>query len=533
MRALYASEGVKGGMENGGDDRLPPPNGDGVPEQRAFVRPPPLVIPPPNLNRIVRRRRVRPPPPPPPNEEAKRGGGVEREGVNLGLLQILARAAYPGRTPKKLGGFELIRGTPTLKIFKRGDLILVSIRGTVPSEKEDILADIATVRGAVAVTSRYIQDEKTLREVQREYPPSQFRYIGVGHSLGGAILDVFLRKGLVRNGLSFNPMVEPQERGGGTTHRRIYNERDPLYLLFGKNVPGVEVRKANDPLWKVWLTYKLPPVIKQIFTAYDSHRLQSFRGGAFDPTTYFKLTEPIIQKQRRTREKRTPQYENQPEVRVVMREVLNPDYDERKNPKVPPPKGRKGIKKRISVPEEIPTGKTRQVRVEDKVETEEYDADVVVGKKGTGDQIARLNSIMRNLRDLAHFYRFRDPAASLGFRVIADDIWEYMPLYEGTGDKREVDDTHAREQEQMGYKILGIGDGADKRPLPRPQDRYNMELQPLLAVAFDPKNPLRAVPKAGKNGYSVPPQNIKEAIHLLKDYPSVRPPTTMPYWFYP
>ena len=426
-------------------------------------------------------------------------GGAEK--LSLPILTSFARGAYSGHTPKTIAGYKLVKGTPTLKFYEKGDTIIVAVRGT--QEKLDFDAWLPSVKGTLKDTPRYKEDERILTEFKKQNPDKD--YIAVGHSLAGAIIDIFLRKGLVRSGYSFNPMVEPQERNGGTRHRRIYNQQDPLFMLYGRSTKGAESYVFTDPLWKRWLKYKIPMPASILFNVLDAHNIDTMRGGAevFDPTTYFKLTEPET--------KRVPKFKK------VTRTIVNPEYDERKKPSIPPPEGRKGVKKNITITEEIPDGFT----------TERTGR--MLGDRGTTDKV---QAIYKALADLTHFYRERDPAASLGFRILKDDFFESLPKY--TGREIVVDDEdvkgHETEKKNLARAILGITNAKTGVPLPRPRDRVVREIDPLLNMDF--RSIVGIKPKEGKYGYSIPPRNRVEAINLLKDYPEIQPPTTMPYWFY-
>lgn len=191
--------------------------------------------------------------------------------VSLNEMQQMAQSAYTGQTLPKVGDFELFRATPTLKFYRHQNVIIVSVRGT--SDARDFAAWPNVAMGTVDRTERFQADVQTLLEVQKEYPPSQYHYVGVGHSLGGAILDRFLRMGLIQNCLSYNAAVEPQELGGNPRHRRIYNRADPLYQIAGHLIPGVEVRPIN-------LATGVRGLLSPLYASYGAHMLSSFKGGA-------------------------------------------------------------------------------------------------------------------------------------------------------------------------------------------------------------------------------------------------------------
>jgi hypothetical protein len=185
-------------------------------------------------------------------------------------MQQMAQSAYTGRTLLNIGNFSLFHASPTLKFYKYENVIVVSVRGT--SDSRDFAAWPNIALGTLDSTDRFQADLQTLLEVQKRYPRSQYHYIGVGHSLGGAILDRFLRMGLIRNCLSYNAAVEPQELGGNRLHRRIYNRADPLYQIAGYLIPGVEVRPIN-------LITGIRSLFSSLYASYGAHMLSNFTGG--------------------------------------------------------------------------------------------------------------------------------------------------------------------------------------------------------------------------------------------------------------
>jgi hypothetical protein len=223
-----------------------------------------------------------------------RGEGQLRGGsIPKAMMQEMAQSAYSGKTKLSVGPFKLFFSTPTLKFYKddNAKLIVVSIRGTQLSDKNDLYADLLAFQGKLRTSERYQKDKQTIEKVQQQYPKTEYRYIGVGHSLGGAILDLFLRDGYILNGMSYNPLVEPRELGGNPKHYRIYHKDDPLYKLFGNMIPNVEVRTTAEPFWKYGLKYTLPEPLGDLFQLYDRHKLKIFKGGAIQSAFQTQLME--------------------------------------------------------------------------------------------------------------------------------------------------------------------------------------------------------------------------------------------------
>jgi hypothetical protein len=217
--------------------------------------------------------------------------------IHLSYMQQMAAAAYDKKPPAEIGGFKLLEATPTLKFYNSGRTIIVAIRGT--DDKRDFEAWHLVAFGQLDNSPRFQEDLRTLVEFQKKYPSNEYSYIGVGHSLGGAILDRFLRMGLIRNGLSYNPAPEPQELRGNSAHRRIYHEDDPLYKLAGRFIPGIEVRKSRDPFWLKYLRNYVPLGIANAYNAIAKHKLPTFEGGVM-PSKYTQGLTPSQKKKQVT-----------------------------------------------------------------------------------------------------------------------------------------------------------------------------------------------------------------------------------------
>jgi hypothetical protein len=196
--------------------------------------------------------------------------------IPMSDMQQMAQSAYPGKTRLKIGQFSLFNSTPTLKFYYKDNTIVVAVRGTY--DAADGAADALLIVGKLNESARYKEDLKKLEEMQQRYPPSQFNYIAVGHSLGGAIIDRFLRLGLIKNALSYNPAPEPQELGGNPMHRRVYHVDDPIYVVAGRFIPNVEVRRGGT-FWGSLVKYGLPFGLGVLANAYFKHGLGTFQGG--------------------------------------------------------------------------------------------------------------------------------------------------------------------------------------------------------------------------------------------------------------
>jgi hypothetical protein len=167
------------------------------------------------------------------------------------LLEIAKQTYKPG-AEKKIGDAELVKETDTLKFYKKDNEIIIGVRGS--RGLSDALSDVtlgARSKLFLQASPRLRGDIAEIKKFQEQYPPSQYHYSGVGHSLGGAIIDELIDQNLVSEGQSYNPAVHRLDLWKQSSkHRRIYNEEDPLYrvgTLAGQSMHNTEVRKNAMP----------------------------------------------------------------------------------------------------------------------------------------------------------------------------------------------------------------------------------------------------------------------------------------------
>lgn len=199
----------------------------------------------------------------------------------LSILQQMATQAYSKTPAPNVGELQLVAATPTLKFYKHPseNTIVVAIRGTEPSDAQDVKADASIAIGQLQSSQRFQQDLAALQRFQALNSPSQFDYYGVGHSLGGAILDLFLKMGLLKQGVSYNPAIQPTDFQGVLPNKRIYDAGDPLYKLMGQHAAvKPEVRQTRKKSWWERAVEKVPYVGKA-YDLYRSHQLDNFVGG--------------------------------------------------------------------------------------------------------------------------------------------------------------------------------------------------------------------------------------------------------------
>ena len=110
-----------------------------------------------------------------------------------------------------------------------------------------------------------------MKQIHQQY--SNCIFYGVGHSLGGALVDRFLQAGLLNQAVSYNPAVE-KGYFDNTNNKRIYIESDPLYKSMGKYANNIEViKKPNKMLNK---TLSNSAIINFKSNVLSSHALSNF-----------------------------------------------------------------------------------------------------------------------------------------------------------------------------------------------------------------------------------------------------------------
>jgi hypothetical protein len=197
-------------------------------------------------------------------------------------LALAANNAY-SENAVDLEGYDIVKKTPTLTVYKQrgGNLMLVAIRGT--ADKRDIQADAIIPLGMLRITARFKDDQAVLKALQSQYSPSLYNYVGVGHSLGGAVLDEFLKDKTINAGVSFNPAVQPLDVRDDTIENfRIYDSEDPLYKMMGRFTKNPYIVKHRPQLTEKLLSARSLPggrfkdLAAQGYTSLRAHKLDNF-----------------------------------------------------------------------------------------------------------------------------------------------------------------------------------------------------------------------------------------------------------------
>ena len=178
----------------------------------------------------------------------------------------MIKNVYNGtETPVK--DYEIIAKSSTVYVYARPKtkIYVYAARGT--QDKKDVAAIGKLIRGQFPNSSRY-KDDKAFLQAHRA--PAGHRTLGVGHSLGGCVVDQWLADGLISSGISFNPAIDPVHlRNSG--NKRFYNRNDFLYKLIGQYANNVHI--INNSLWD-----KLDSMVNylNVLKSYYAHSLDNF-----------------------------------------------------------------------------------------------------------------------------------------------------------------------------------------------------------------------------------------------------------------
>jgi hypothetical protein len=166
-----------------------------------------------------------------------RGGGAPTDDQH-NIYKRISAEAYSSSPEATIDGYSLVSSTPTLKVYKKGDHVIVGVRGTDPTDINDLSADASIAFNRLGRTNRARIDIAAVEALRKQYPTAVFA--GAGHSLGGAVIDEMIKRGLLQSARSYNPAVQLSNET--EANARVYNENDPLYLVgkqFLKTTPTV------------------------------------------------------------------------------------------------------------------------------------------------------------------------------------------------------------------------------------------------------------------------------------------------------
>jgi hypothetical protein len=132
----------------------------------------------------------------------------------------------------------------TRKTIQRDGTYIVAVRGTKPTDFGDLEADASIPLNDLIGTDRFQADLRIINDF-RKFNTGGI-WIGVGHSLGGAIIDQLLKLRIIRWGYSYNPAIQPEDSGANLNHYRIYAKGDLLYQNLAGSEDAKEVRDIDN-----------------------------------------------------------------------------------------------------------------------------------------------------------------------------------------------------------------------------------------------------------------------------------------------
>jgi hypothetical protein len=195
----------------------------------------------------------------------------------------LTKVSYSASPGTKIGSYTLALNTPTVDVWQDDAqmVVVVTIRGTLPTSAQDIRADMYLFGNSLSSTTRYKTDKTMMAQVIARYP--SYRIYVAGHSLGGAI-SMQLRRDFgsaIAGVRGFNSAFQPEDfKNKDMDIQHSYTSSDPLFHLGGKHLANVTVHKTNtdyahkighfsDDLW--WCEQALS-VIKNPFRKISQSR---------------------------------------------------------------------------------------------------------------------------------------------------------------------------------------------------------------------------------------------------------------------
>jgi len=204
--------------------------------------------------------------------QALKGG---RKPTDTQFLQLV-KTSYLPTPPPQVEGFSLVVNTPTVDAYvdEATKSVMITLRGTVPTDKKDLVADANIPLNRLSRTDRYIQDKMVVDQIVQRYPPDQYEHYLTGHSLGGAIVNQLKRDyPFLKDAQTYNAAFQPYDllRQQSGQIKRKYVSTDPLYKLGGRlfqNVTVVPPKSKSLPLGTVGALYD----------AYQGHALANFDG---------------------------------------------------------------------------------------------------------------------------------------------------------------------------------------------------------------------------------------------------------------
>ena len=168
---------------------------------------------------------------------------------------------------KPIAGFAVKAHSDSVYLYEnpQGHRVF-AIRG-MKKEPADIQAVSTILTNSLQSSPRFQRDLTFVSRNNGNIPNTLF----VGHSLGGAICDQFLRQGIATKAITINPAVMPRDlRNTGNT--RYYNPNDFLYLLIGRYASNVHLIGTKWDFVHAYASAQLP----NLFSFWTAHKLEGF-----------------------------------------------------------------------------------------------------------------------------------------------------------------------------------------------------------------------------------------------------------------
>jgi hypothetical protein len=171
------------------------------------------------------------------------------------ILYEAARRSYNTGMSDPIHGWPILLDTPTIKVFRdaNGPRLIVAVRGTVPTDFNDLKADFAIASNKLESTDRFRQDFDVFTRLLNSFPSSQYAYFLTGHSLGSAIGLALQRQfPFIRSAVYYNGALQPLDlllQAPNT--KEVYISKDPLYRSLGRFWRDKEVYESvSNPTGK-------------------------------------------------------------------------------------------------------------------------------------------------------------------------------------------------------------------------------------------------------------------------------------------
>jgi hypothetical protein len=174
-----------------------------------------------------------------------------RSDVDERAFRQVAAVSYSTDPPERLGAYTLQYKSDTVNAYvdETTKRVMVSVRGTVPTDARDLKADASIAVNRLSQSERYQYDRGQLDRLFREYESGDYAVYLTGHSLGGAIVSQLKRDyPFVREAVTFNSALQPIDLLAQNSRavKRNYTSTDPLYNFAGGKLLGTASVRSGD-----------------------------------------------------------------------------------------------------------------------------------------------------------------------------------------------------------------------------------------------------------------------------------------------